>query len=202
MCAPHLNTSDKREGELSFVNGGDVSELFGCRISADAPRRTNAGVKFSKSLSEEIVYPADKVFDPLFSSGYANYASVEVGDCAVAAVLSDAFYEKNSGEGSAAMIEHRLGDGIAILLTSLDYPGAGQTYELYRTVVHELLRASHKNADVKVFANDRVRFSVYEEGDVYLLNTDFDVPSYAKVVKGDSVTELTLAPCEMKHIKI
>ena len=202
MCAPHLNTSDKREGELSFVNGGDVSELFGCRISADAPRRTNAGVKFSKSLSEEIVYPADKVFDPLFSSGYANYASVEVGDCAVAAVLSDAFYEKNSGEGSAAMIEHRLGDGIAILLTSLDYPGAGHTYDVYRTVVRELLSSSARRSPIRVLASDKVRYSLYDEGDVYLLNTDFDIPAFARVEKDGKSEDIILAPCEIKHIKM
>ena len=54
----------------------------------------------------------------------------------------------------------------------------------------------------RVLANDRVRFSVYDEGDVYLLNTDFDVPSYAEVEKGGVITEVRLAPAELKHIKI
>ena len=202
MCASHLNTSDKRNGEFSIINGGDVSELFGCKISADAPHRTNAGVKFNKSLCADIIYPADKVFDPLFSSGYANYADVELGEGAVGAILSDSFNEKTNSEGSPAMIENSLGDGVAILLTTLDYPGAGQTYDIYRTVVRELLSASHRTAEVKVLANDRVRFSVYESGDVYLLNTDFDVPSYARVEKGGNSVEVTLAPCEIKHIKM
>ena len=203
MCAAHLNTSEKRDGEMKLVKDGDLTELFGARLDAEDVHISNAGVKFSESQCEDIRYPYDKSsFDPLLSSGYARYARTELNGAKKVATLSTSFSEKNNIDGNAALIENKLGEGYAILLTSLDYPGAGQTYELYRTVVHELLRASHKNADVKVFANDRVRFSVYEEGDVYLLNTDFDVPSYAKVVKGDSVTELTLAPCEMKHIKI
>ena len=78
----------------------------------------------------------------------------------------------------------------------------GQTYDIYRTVVRELLSASHRTAEVKVLASDRVRFSVYDSGDVYLLNTDFDVPSYARVEKGGNSVEVTLAPCEIKHIKM
>ena len=118
------------------------------------------------------------------------------------AILSTSFSEKSNVDRGVALLENKLGDGYAILLTSLDYPGMGQTYDLYRTVVRELLSASNKTADVKVFANDRVRFTVYESGDVYLLNTDFDVPSYARVEKNGKSEEMTLAPCEIKHIKI
>ena len=202
MCAPHLNTSDRRDGEISLINGGDLSELFGCKISADAPRRTNAGVKFNKSLSEDIIYPADKVFDPLFSSGYANYASIELGTAVPAAILSDSFNEKTNSEGAPAMIENRVGEGLAILLTSLDYPGAGQTYDVYRTVVRELLTASARKAEVKILASDKIRYSVYEDGDVYLLNTDFDVPAFARVEKCAKTEDIILAPCELKHIKM
>ena len=202
MCAAHLNASEKRNGEIKLINNGDVSELFGCRLDADKIHRTNAGVKFKPSLCENIIYPADMVFDPLFSAGYANYADVTVFGGEAVCVLSDSFYEKNSSEGSPAIVENKLGEGYAILLTSLDYPGAGQTYDLYRTVVRELLSASHRTADVKVFANDKVRFSVYGDSDVYLLNTDFDVPGFATIEKNGEKTDVNLAPCELKHIKI
>ena len=118
------------------------------------------------------------------------------------ATLSDTFSAAAVPDCGIAIIENKLGDGLAILHTSLDYPGAGQTYECYRSVVRELLAASHRAADIKVFANDKVRFSVYESGDVYLLNTDFDIPLYAKIEKDGKVTEVTLAPSEMKHIKV
>ena len=203
MCAAHLNTSEKRNGEIKLLNNGDLTELFGCRLDSENIRRTNAGVKFNRSISEDIIYPADMVFDPLFSSGYADYAGVTLEGGAASCVLSDAFYENRSGEGGAvAMVENRLGDGCAILLTSLDYPGKGQTYDVYRNVVRELIASSARNSDVRVLAADKVRYSVYEEGDVYLLNTDFDVPSFVVVEKDGKKENVILQPCELKHIKM
>ncbi len=203
MCAAHLNTSEKRNGEISLVNGGDVSELFGCRLDGENIHLTNSGAKFHPSLCEDVRYPADRWdFDPLLSAGYANYAGVTLTGGSAAAVLSNSFVESGNTDKGIAVVENKLGDGCAVLLTSLDYPGAGQTYDIYRTVVRELLTASHRSAEVKVLASDRVRFSVYEQGDVYLLNTDFDIPAFAKVEKNGRTIELTLAPCEIKHIKI
>ena len=203
MCASHLNTSEKRNGEINLIKDGDLTELFGARLDCKNVHISNAGVKFFPSQCEDIRYPYDKTsFDPLLSSGYANYAAVELDGAKPMAILSTSFSEKNNVDRGVALLENKLGDGYAILLTSLDYPGMAQTYDIYRTVVRELLSASHKTADVKVFANDRVRFSVYESGDVYLLNTDFDVPSFARVEKDGKTLEVTLAPCEIKHIKI
>ena len=202
MCAAHLNTSEKRNGEITLINGGDVSDLFGCVLDAENNRFTNAGVKFRNSLVPEIMYPADEVFDPLFSAGYARYAAVNLQAGTAAAILSDSFYEKQNGEGGTAIVENKLGDGCAILLASLDYPGKGQTFDIYRAVVREIISASHRTASVKVFANDRIRFSVYGDSDVYLLNTDFDVRGFATVEKDGVKTEILLDPCEIKHIKI
>ena len=202
MCAAHLNTCETRDGDCNLIFGGDVSELFGCRLDERNIRRTNAGVKFKNSQSEDVLYPADMVFDPLFSSGYANYVGVTLDGGSDTAVLSDSFYESKNSESSPAIVEKKHGDGCAILLTSLDYPGKGQTYDIYRTVVRELLASSHRTASIKVLANDRVRFAVYGEGDVYLLNTDFDVTSCAVIEKDGKRTEVTLAPCELKHVKI
>ena len=203
MCAAHLNTSEKRNGEVKLIRDGDVSELFGARLSADVPHITNSGVKFYRSQCEEILYPHDKgSFDPLLSSGYANYANVTLSDAKAVAVLSNSYGEEKNSDKGIAILENKLGEGYAILLTSLDYPGKGQTYDLYRTVVRELLSASHRNAEVKVLASDKVRFTVYEEGDVYLLNTDFDVPAFARIEKDGKKTELTLSPSEIKHIKL
>jgi len=202
MCAAHLNTSEKRDGDLELLFGGDVAELFGCRLDGKNVRRTNAGVKFRQSQSEDIIYPADMVFDPLFSSGYANYAGVTLDGGFDAAILSDSFNEGKNSEGSPAIVEKKHGDGCAILLTSLDYPGKGQTYDIYRTVVRELLSQSHRKSSIKVFAPDKVRYSIYGESDVYILNTDFDIPVYVKIEKDKEEMLTTLAPCELKHIKI
>ena len=203
MCAAHLNTSEKRNGEIEIIRDGDLTELFGCRLDYKNAEISNSGVKFYQSQSEDIRYPADKgSFDPLLSSGYAKYAKAALTDAKAVAVLSNSFVESENTDGCTSILENKLGKGYAILLTSLDYPGKGQTWDVYRTVVRELITASHRTADVKVLASDRVRFSAYESGDIYLLNTDFDVPAYAKIEKNGRVIEETLAPSEIKHIKI
>ena len=203
MCAAHLNTSEKRNGEISLIKDGDLSDLFGCKLDANGAYISNAGVKFFESQCEDIIYPYDKgPYDPIFSAGYAKYAKAELTGALPMATLSDTFSAAKTPDCGIALTENKLGDGYAILLTSLDYPGAGQTYELYRGVVRELLSASHRNANVKVFANDKVRFAVYGESDVYLLNTDFDVSGVAIIEKNGEKTEVSLAPCEIKHIRI
>ena len=203
MCAAHLNKSEKRNGEIDLIRGGDVSELFGCKLDAKDAHVTNSGVKFYQSQCDDILYPYDKTdFDPLLSAGYANYANAELREAKAVAVLSNSFDEAGNTDKGIAIAENKLGEGYAILLTSLDYPGKGQTYDIYRTVVRELLTSSHRAASIKVLANDRVRFSVYGESDVYLLNTDFDVPAYAKLEKDEKTVEVYLSPCEIKHINI
>ena len=204
MCAAHLNTNDRRDGKISLVKDGDLTELFGAKLDAKNSYLSSAGVKFFESECKDVIYPYDKgYYDPSFSAGYANYAAVELLEAKPVATLSDTFGVAAVPDCGIAMIENKLGDGLAILLTSLDYPGAGQTYETYRDVVRQLLAASHRDARIKVFANDKVRFSVYESGDVYLLNTDFDIPLYARIEKdGAAAVEVTLAPSELKHIKV
>ena len=201
MCAAHLNTSEKRNGEISLINGGNVSELFGCVLDAKNPHVSNSGVKFSESISPDILYPADKVFDPLFSAGYVRYANTVLTDGTTSSVLSNSFYEKTNSDGKAAIVEKRLGEGYAILYTTLDYP-AGAPFDVYRTVVRELIASSHRKATVKVFANDKVRFTVWGNSDIYLLNTDFDVGAFATVEANGREQTLTLNPCEIKHIKL
>ena len=200
MTAAHLNASDDRSGELALIKDGKVSELFGLTLDSARINRTNSGIKFQKSICPEVYYSADAEFDPLFSSGYANYIEAEMCGASKTAYLSNSFIEKYNTEGGCALTEYKCGNGYAVLLCSVDYPGAGATYELYRTVVRELLNASHRTADVKVIASDRIRFNVWDSGDVYLLNTDFDLPSHAIIEKNGKKYEFTLDACEIKHI--
>ena len=92
------------------------------------------------------------------------------------------------------MVENKVGDGYAILITSLDYPGAGSIYPVYRTVVRELITASHRSCPIKVYGSDRLRFSVYEGDKVYLLNTDFDSEIVATVIKNGEEIKVNLKP--------
>ncbi len=201
MMAAHLNTNDRRDGKVSLINGGDVSELFGCRLDSGRAYSVNDGYRFGESTVPGIMYPVSRDFDPLFSEGYANYAAAELSGGSTAAFLTQSFlYSEKDREERPAIIENKLGDGYAILHTGLDYP-SGALYPVYRMMVRELMQASHRAADIKVVCSDRVRFSVYEGDKMYLLNTDLDCKSYVKITHGSSTTELLLEPCELKIIE-
>ena len=98
------------------------------------------------------------------------------------------------------VIENKVGEGVATLVTHVCYPGNQAVYQVYNTVVRENLTASARSCEVKVICSDRVRYSVYEGGKVYLLNTDYDLPATAKVISGEREQTVTLEPLELKTV--
>ena len=96
--------------------------------------------------------------------------------------------------------ENKLGDGYAVLMTSLDYP-SGSGFGAYKCVVREMLTASHRMADIKVYGSDKIRFNVYEGDKVYLLNTDFDCKSHAVIDYGEEKREFILNPREILAVE-
>ena len=54
-----------------------------------------------------------------------------------------------------SVAENRYGKGCTILMTTLDYP-SGSAYPTDRTIVRELITASHRNADIKIYGGDRL----------------------------------------------
>lgn len=199
MAAAHLNTSAKREGEMKLIRGGDVQDLFGCKLSAENSFCVNDGYKFRQSIVPELMWPASLYFDPLFAEGYVNYAGVELCGAKNTGILSQSFWdsEETCHEQPVWLTENKYGDGYAILMTSLDYPGhCGFT--AYKNVVREVLTASHRQADIYVYGGDRLRFTVYENNKVYLLNTDFDCPTYAVIdYRNGTKKTFTLEPRQL-----
>jgi len=72
---------------------------------------------------------------------------------------------------------------------------------MYQNLVREILIASHRSADVKVYGGDSLRFSVYEGDKVYLLNTDFDNQVTATIDYGTHKVNFTLEPCEFRAVE-
>ena len=87
--------------------------------------------------------------------------------------ISDSF-DKCSSE-LPAILEHRMGKGVATIVTSLNYPGNPAVYPLYRAIIREIITSSARECDIKLIGNDRVRYAVYEGKRIYLLNTDYDM---------------------------
>ncbi len=202
MTAAHLNTSVKRDGSISLINGGDVSDLFGCTLDSENAFESENGTKFTGSIVPELLYPSTHInhSDPAFADGYIKHAKASLTSGVATGRLSDSFAEKDEELLPASLIENKCGEGYAILMTSLEYP-SGAVAPMYRALVKEILTASHRSASVKVYGGDSLRFSVYEGDKVYLLNTDFDCDIVAIIDYGTHREKFVLEPCEFKIIE-
>ena len=233
LCtAAHLNQNPVRGGEISYPNGGDLSELFGVKMTG-ATHRSPHGIKFyEKSMIPHLLTPwtATRVCDPLFAGGYTDYAEIERAGCRVCGMANDSFWDMSpieEGEdrpvshagvmdlsGVAAMratspnypavVEHKCGEGYTMLLTTTDYPGALAVYPQYRAMMRALLRAVSASDSVRVLAPDTLRYTVWgeNEDELYLLNTSHDVPSVVRMEKGGKSYFTSVAPLQLKHVKL
>jgi len=162
------------------------------------------GMKFrAESMVDGVIYPRalNSYNDPLFSLGYVDYAETELCGATAVATLEDSFRLFDQ-PGQPTIIENRLGRGVAILMTTVNYPGKNSVYPLYRFLVKELMRAGNERAEVKVSAPDAIRYTVYPDGSVYLLNLDYDSTLPAEVITKNGSQKFELAPLELRHIKI
>ncbi len=202
MTAAHLNTSIKRDGSISLINNGDVSDLFGCKLDSENPIISEDGSKLHNSIVPEFLYPAINFErgDPYFAEGYISHADVTLTTGVATGRLSNKFGDTDESAMPVSLVENKCGDGYAILMTNIEYP-YGAAVPMYQTLVREILTASHRCADVKVYGGDSLRFSVYEGDKVYLLNTDFDNDITATIDYGTHKVKFTLAPCEFKAVE-
>ena len=202
MGAAHLNTQTKRNGEYIPIDDELIEDLFGCRHFGEI-RRTVNGVKFRHdSLDERVKYPRylSGGCDAMFTAGYADYLRFATCDAKTIAYLADGFTEKMYD--MPAVIENKLGKGVATLFTSINYPGNQSVYFTYRAIVREIISASSRECDIKVIGSDRVRWSVYEGNKVYLLNTDYDMPVKVKVIHGDKEQTIELQSLELRGVQL
>ena len=203
ISAAHMNASAKRVGEFTPIRGGDISKLCGCTLTGKQISY-NYGVKFrSESLVEGMQYPTTLMTfsDPKFSEGYIDYAVSKPAGGTVITTIEDSFNYVDQ-PGLPNIIENKLGKGNVIFMTSSCYPGRGALYPLYSMVVRALMQREVKRARVRVLGPDTLRYSVYEDGSVYLLNTDCDLEYTVKVYFDGKETSVSLSPLELKHIKL
>ena len=200
MTAAHLNTNNDRDGSISLINGGDVSDLFGCKLDSENTVRSDSGSRFRESIVPEFMYPATNIIDPYFAEGYITYANSELTSGKKAAFMTNYIRDNDDKKNTASLIENKYGDGYALLMTNLEYP-SGAGFPMYQCLVREIMTASHRLADIKVYGSDQLRFTVYENGKVYLQNTSYDSKIFATIDYGTHKVEHVLEPCEMKAVE-
>lgn len=206
MTAAHFNTNTKRDGKFLPIDDGKLADFLGFDMGETFG--VNLGVKFLKdSLRDGIKFPvmSNGNGDPIMAGGRINAVEADISSAQETAIWHDCFGLAKGGEKHSALLENKYGEGVVSVLLSVDYPGKGAVYPIYRTIVRELVTASHRKCDVKVTACDKLRFSVYrgeKEDMICLLNTDFTNPLTLTIrAHGKTVTR-TLSPCELAIEKI
>lgn len=202
MTAAHLNTSVKRDGSISLVHNGNVSDLFGCVLNNESPVCKDEGSKFNPSIVPEFSYPSlhFECGDPYFAEGFISYANTTLTTGVASARLSNQFIDKDIESMPISLVENQCGKGYAVLMTNLEYP-SGAAVSMYQALVREILTASHRTAHIKVYGGDALRFSVYGGDKVYLLNTDFDNQTTATIDYGSHKVKFVLEPCELRAVE-
>ena len=202
ITAAHLNTNPARGGASTYLNGGDMSELLGCKLTGKTTY-TGLGHRFvSESAVPGVCYPFPRLkpADPIYSCGNVHYAEAEIVDANVCAMLSDSFLH-NEVPMTPTVIEHALGKGHVIFHTTTDYAGNEAVYPLYRFLVRELLRAAGDTP--RVLASSEVRYACYADDVIYLLNTSYDMPATAVIApRSEHPEALLLAPMELRKIQV
>lgn len=206
MSTAHLNKSVVRGGKLELISNDKLEKLFGAKFTGKI-RRSNGGIKFNyTSLDDNVLYPGTKSFicDPVCSAGYVDYAEFELSGGTKTAFVSENFADtpEDREKSLPAVIENRVGDGVATLVTSTNYPGHPALYPLYRALTREIITASARNCELKVISSDRLRYAVYEGNKIYLLNTDYDLPITVKIIYNGKETMVTLDSLELKAITL
>ncbi len=206
MTAAHLNTSLLPQGEYEPYLNGDWSELFGVRIRSREDTRLPYGIKFKAEPPCGWRFPLwSPNCDPKYSDGGFLTADLECDGAETLAVASDRFADGVWSDSMQGVIYSRkLGQGCAILVNSLEYPGADGLKELYGFLMDSCCEANQQYP--KVECSDRVRFAVYESAPgsiLYLLNTEENLAQ--EVIVHHSATSrsvLRLLPGEIRGIPV
>jgi len=207
MFLPQLSTRVDRGAALSLLNGGDFSDLFGVRVGG--PLATDVqGVKWVRESSlPTYLFPFYRINeDPRFL-GNVTPAQVEVDGARVLAGFAGLFASTPQElEQRPALVENRLGQGAAFLVTAWQYPGDDGLAPLAAELLRVALQA--EQGPIRLLANDRVRYAVYAVGAadmpegscvVYLLNTDPDNAAQTRLwVHGRTTSAFTVAANDLR----
>ncbi len=197
MSAAHLNCEIMRGKGFILPDRKKLRKLFGAEFT-DEIYNSNNGVKFLyNALDEKAIYPGTKDFivDPLYIAGMASFIKIKPEECHITGRLADSFL--NVERNCPAVIENKVGKGIATLTLTVNYPGNPSVAPLYRTLMREFITMSARECEIKVIGSDRVRYSVYDGNKIYLLNTDYDMPITVRIICNGEEKEVTLAPLEL-----
>jgi hypothetical protein len=180
----HLNCATGRGQPMSIINNGDIRELFGVMVNVDSPGKLSLGIKFKQNpASGNYQFPLwSPNCDPKYCDGSFPMAGMKLDSAEVLAVGSEKFIDNTWNNNEVILTGNQFGRGMAFLVNSLEYPGHPGLKNFYRDLLRFFCAAWHR--ELLVECSDRVRYSVYQENDnyiLYLLNTEENISQNALV---------------------
>jgi len=203
LAASHLTTQDIPNGAFVPYNGGDWSALTGVKVRSGKPWHLPHGMKFMKNPGPGWNFqPLTNIWDPDFIEGGFDVPELETTTAQSFVVASDNFHERKIDDCRAIGFVNELGKGRVIFLASLDSPGAFGVRRLYAFLMAKAMEAIGTDVWPKVECNDTVRWSVYPDGTIYLLNTELHLAQEAIVQRTATASRETvrLAAGELKTL--
>ncbi len=183
LAASHLDVQDVPKAPFLPYNGGDWTALCGVRMDTTVrPMRLRLGIRFTANPDSNWAFqPLTNDWDPMFTDGGFDVPALKATTATTCAVASDRFTEKDLAACEPILYVNRLGRGKVILLASLDPPGSREVRRLYSFLLDKCLEAEGRGLWPKVECADTVRWSVYPDGTIYLLNTEANLTQEAIV---------------------
>lgn len=203
LAANHLTTQDVPDGAFVPYNGGDWSELVGVRVRSDAQTRSRHGMKFTANPGPGWQFqPLTNMWDPDFIEGGVLMPDLEVVSAKAFARTSERFKDGNPDAQRGLCYVNELGKGRVIFLASIEPPGAFGVRKLYAFLLSKAMEAVGRDVWPKVECSDTVRWSVYPDGTVYLLNVEAHLEQSAIYTAhaGAQPVTVRLAPGELRTI--
>ena len=193
LTASHLTLQDVPNGAFIPYNGGDWSALVGVKMQGGKPWHLPHGMKFVKNPGPGWNFqPLTNMWDPDFIEGGFDVPTLTATTAKPFAVASDRFVEKNMAACKGVLFVNEIGKGRVIFLASLDSPGAFGVRKLYAFLMAKAMEAIGKEVWPKVECSDTVRWNVYPDDTIYLLNTEMHLVQEAIVQRAAGAPRVTL----------
>ena len=204
LAASHLDCQDVPKGAFQPYKGGDWTELVGVKVGPGKPTHLPHGMKFVRNPGKGWNFqPLTNMWDPDFIEGGFDIPDLKATTAVPCAVSSTSFHEKNMGALKPVLYVNRVGKGKVIFLASIDSPGTQGVRKLYAFLMEKAMEAEGQDIWPKVECTEAVRWSVYADGTIYLLNTENRLAQEAIVTRGQGMPSETirLAPGEIRICK-
>ncbi|MBQ7189358.1 MAG: hypothetical protein IJR99_08085 [Kiritimatiellae bacterium] len=193
LAASHLTAQDVPNGAFVPYNGGDWSELVGVKMRNGKPWHLPHGMKFVKNPAPGWNFqPLTNLWDPDFIEGGFDIPELDATTATPFAVASDHFCESRIADCKGILFVNEIGKGRVIFLASLDSPGAFGVRKLYAFLLSKAMEAIGSETWPKVECADTVRWSVYPDGTIYLLNTETHLAQEAIIERTRGATRETI----------